>query len=328
MTRALHRWMDRLSWIALLALPAVTRAGDSSSIGFSYDAEGDCPDAATFVELVRAKAPGARLETNASPRADVVVVLRAANAEATGKLTVRRPDGSQYVRQVQGSSCGEVAPALAFVLALALSGEDEPRPSARPREVPSAALSSETVPPAPPVWRWSLSGELGMRTGLAPSWSPIERLAFDLGRVMPSVVAPRFELALSHAEAVTRIDRVGSTRFGWMSGRLGGCPLSVRPFGPLELVPCAGVDLGIISASGETSTMGGQGHETSSFWLSAFGGLRLQAPVMRPIFVRAEAELTLSLTPYRFAFDRPDTPVYEIPLVGGGAYAGVAVQFP
>jgi hypothetical protein len=65
-----------------------------------------------------------------------------------GQLELSRPDVGVYSREVRGASCEEVANAVAFVLALALTGED---PTAQPAaEPPSLPVPPATLTPTPP----------------------------------------------------------------------------------------------------------------------------------------------------------------------------------
>jgi hypothetical protein len=101
----------------------------------------------------------------------------------------------------------------------------------------------------------------------------------------------------------------------------------MRPLDRWELLFCAGLDIGIIGASGTPTSAGGRGTDSHSPWVGAFASLRAQVHVIGPIEGFVEAEIGAPLTRYQFAFD-PSTPVYEVPIVAGAGLAGVLVEIP
>ena len=307
-------------------------AREGSPRGLSYQADSSCPDRAGFAALVLERAPLADLEPMERRRADVLVALYPSDTQFTGKVAIRRGDGTFYAREVVGTTCGEVSPAIAFILALALNGQNETlsdSPSAAPEPTPAGDLA----PPPTPAreggtgWGWGVGAAVGARRGIAPSWSMVEQVAVEMRAVSSATLAPTFRIALLHAEPVTEDDDVGTTEFSWIAGRVAGCPLRARLLAELELHPCVGLDLGAIGASGRPATPQGRPGDTRSFWADAFGSLRLRVHVLGPVFAEVETELVLPFTQYDFAFD-PRTPVYAVPNLAAAGWAGLFAQFP
>src|SRR5690242_12073697 len=123
------RW-DRchtlLSTVTFLFVGAPSFAAKPVVTTLAYEADASCPSASAFLALVRRKAPAVEVRTTTKQEAEVVVTLQSGGDSFDGTLEMRRSDGTHYVRQIRGVSCDEVAPALAFVMALSLVGEDVP----------------------------------------------------------------------------------------------------------------------------------------------------------------------------------------------------------
>jgi hypothetical protein len=71
----------------------------------------------------------------------------------------------------------------------------------------------------------------------------------------------------------------------------------------------------------------GRGREAAKLWADAALTARLELRLWRVLALETQAELLFPLTPYRFAFDSPDTPVYQVPRVAAAAFVGLAVHF-
>ncbi|HKQ68601.1 MAG TPA: hypothetical protein VJT73_04645 [Polyangiaceae bacterium] len=323
---------------SLLARDA--RGSEIVQTSFSYQASPTCPSGPEFARIVEQRAPALNLVTAPAPGADIVVIIRATEAAFEGVLRLRRPDGTDYVREITAPSCSELAPALAFVAALALRGQVE-GPEQRevaPVDAP-APLPIAPAPPTPPsnalprdpdsagTVGWGASVGLGIRNGIAPVFAYTKEIDTEVRWVTGSVVAPRLRLGFLHGERVTRIDRAGTTDFSWMAARAAGCPVQLRVIDRVDALPCAGFDVGTVRASGTPSAIAGRGRDSSMLWIDAFVTARLQVRLIGPFFAMGEVELTFPLTNYRFEFD-PGTPVYEVPRAAGAALAGVTAQIP
>jgi hypothetical protein len=310
------------------------RAAPQVSLGLSYQAAPTCPDRTVFARRVRDRVPSVDFSFVGSERADISVELRESTEGFSGHLRIRRADGRDHVRDMSEKSCEELSAALAFVAALALGGEEaEPMPN-----LPRAPVRTKDPPeepalePPPSVdidlrLAWGIGVGVGIRHGIAPTWANTEELDIELRSTADSPFAPTFRLGVVHAEPVMRVDRAGSTDFGWTAGRVSGCPFRVRPLTEIELRPCVGMDLGVIGASGVPSTVRGRSGDTLSPWVDVFGAARLQLHLLGPLYAVGEAEVVLPLTRFTFEFD-PGFPVYRVPAAAGAGLVGLLGQFP
>jgi hypothetical protein len=333
-----------VAFVALLgAGPCPAQTADYE---LTYGADAPCPAQQQFEGMVRyylegeAPAPGAKAQ----------VTLQESGGRATGSMTLQRTDGTRNTRELSAATCQDVAPALAFVLAYALAGKDsEGDPpnaagpdtaKAQPGPPPQDGAATAPTPnnasaDRPPVrrtaskWRLGLGVALGVRTGLGPIWTPVEVARVEAHREQagdPFVLAVR--ASVLRDETVTRIDRNGTTSFEWLAGRLDFCPVRLELLSELGLLPCAGSHVGRILATGEPTPGGGaRGRSASELWADAAIAGRVELRLWRVLTLEAQAELLFPLTTYRFAFDKPDTPVYQVPSVASAAFMGLGVHF-
>jgi hypothetical protein len=304
----------------------------------AYVADAGCPDQVTFAARVEAQLVEARETTPGRARA--AVTLRRDAASASGSLELTRDDGTHYVRELSAESCDAAAQGLAFVLAYALGGGDletAPTQPFAPENAPPSQPEPATVQPAAApasvpaerrsAWRYGLSAQLGVRTGLGPIWTLVESGLVDVRRTGSGGWSPALRAGFARSEPILRIDRVGSTELSWLAGRVEGCPLQVRLFGTLQLLPCVGAHLGQITAAG-TPSGEGSGRVAEQLWLDAVGAVRLELWLWRVLSLEVQGEALVPLTPYRFAYDRPDTLVYQVPGVAFAGFVGLSVHFP
>jgi hypothetical protein len=320
--------------LLLMAVPpGAAHAAEAVTMGLSYEADGSCPDGPSFAAMVGDRAASVALAPAPAERADVIVALRQENGLFRGTLRIRRSDGNDYLREMQGTTCDELGSALAFVAALALSAREQghaAREEPGANDAPARADRAEPTAPLAPTdtgWSWGATIGLGIRFGIAPTWANTEQFEIETGPAAASFVAPVFRLGVVHAEPVTRIERVGTTTFNWTTVRAAGCPLRVGLVGKLEVRPCVGLGWGVIGAAGVPSTPRGTANDDVWLWADVFVALRSRVHIWRPFWAVGEAELAASLTPYDFAFD-PDTPVYAVPPVAAAGFAGLSAQIP
>ena len=344
-----------LAWGAPLwaAGPAPT------ALELDYEATLSCPDRAGFLQLVLGHLRGSAVDVGAGSSAQVRLQNEA--GAFAGELELTRPDGSRFQRQVSGASCPEVARALSFVLALALGAEAPPlgaeapplgseapplgqQPAISPAPVPTspalpALPATREVPRAAPLhdalparsvsdartWRFALGGQLGLRTGLGPTWTTLEGAFLEVRH------GGRFKWAargsFEHTQTVTRVDRYGTTDFSWTAGSAAACPRFIELGARWALVPCLGLHVGALRAAGRPAPLGGaQGRASSELWLDGFSELRLELTLLPALAVQLQGALIVPFTRYLFGFDGPFTPVYQVPaLAGAGSLAVVAL---
>jgi hypothetical protein len=103
------------------------------------------------------------------------------------------------------------------------------------------------------------------------------------------------------------------------------CPLRLELTTKLGLLPCAGAHVGRLVATGDPTA--GSGRTAAKLWVDAALAARLELRLWRVLALETQTDLLFPLTPYRFAFDSPDTPVYQVPRVAAAAFVGVGVHF-
>jgi hypothetical protein len=343
-----RRWCGLWLLLALLAPARASRAQSRSAHDLEYLADLGCPDRGVFEAWVDAELHEAR-ETTAGARARAAVRLLQGPDGATARLELTREDGSRYARELGGESCEAAAQGLAFVLAYALGGGDPldaPVPEIQPKPVepvapppplplsPAAAVAPPRAAPAPaPVassarWHFGLGAQLGARTGLGPIWTPVEVGLLDVRR-RKTGFAPVLRLAVLRAEPIQRVDAFGTTEFSWLAARIEGCPLQLPLIEPLRVAPCVGAHLGRIRAEGRPArTAGGSGQVADEIWADAVVALRLELTLAGVLQLEAQGDVVVPFTPYLFAFDNPDTSVYQVPGVAAAGYVGLGLHFP
>lgn len=344
-------WCGPLLLLALLA-PARPIRAQHPAYDLEYVADVGCPERELFAAWVEAQLHEAR-ETTPSAPARAAVRLQQGSEGATARLELSRDDGSRYARELGGESCEAAAQGLAFVLAYALGGGDPldaplpviqpkaPEPVAPPPPSPSpaAVVSSPPVPLSPPPariaapasaarWRFGLAAQLGARGGLGPIWTPVEGGLLDVRR-RKTGLAPVLRLAVLRAEPIQRVDAFGTTEFSWLAARLEGCPLQLPLLEPLRVAPCVGAHLGRIRAEGKpASSARGAGQRADQLWADAVVALRFELTFAGVLQLETQGDLVVPFTPYQFAFDNPDTSVYQVPVVALAGYAGLGLHFP
>jgi hypothetical protein len=178
-------------------------------------------------------------------------------------------------------------------------------------------------------WRYGFAAQLGVRTGLGPTWTVAEVGVLDVRRSGGKAWAPVLRAGIARAEPITRIERVGSTELSWLAARVEGCPLQLRLVATLQLVPCVGAHVGQLSATGQPSVgSSGQGRVAKNLWFDAVAAARLELGLWDVLSLEAQGDMLFPLTQYRFAFDHPDTAVYQVPGLAFAGFVGLAVHFP
>ena len=312
-----------------------------------YRADSGCPDEAEFARLVRTQLVEFRDGEAGEAGAHALVRLQLEGDGVLARLELERRAGGRYEREIRGESCDEVASALAFVLAYALGGAEgapetkaEKAPVRRPSGLAEAGRnSSASAHPARAepresgrprlAWRLGFGVGLGVRTGLGPTWTPVEAAVIDVRRAGSEPLVLGLRASVLRAEPITRLDRFGETDFSWLALRLDACPLEVKAFDRLTLQPCVGAHAGRITAAGQpTPAAGARGRSAQRTWYDVTVAARLELRVLRTLYLEAQGDLIAPLTAYRFAFDNPDTEVYQVPDAAVAGFLGLGAHFP
>jgi len=313
----------------LAALTGVTRASPAQPLNLSYVADQGCPDRAAFEQAVRAKSGAPSPAATTDDDSAISLRLSATNSGYLGELKLRRSTAASYERAVVGASCSEVADALAFVLALALSEKDQP---SLPTHAPGAASPSSPRLSEPrrelnrPHWRLGAGAQIGVRGGLSPELPVAEALHVVAQR--PSVDSFGLELRLSfeRAQSVSQLGDDAATQFDWWAGRFDVCPVALHPLNRLALRPCLGAHLGRVSGSGRP-TRGTPG-EAAQIWADAVAAARVQLALLGKLTLEVQGDLIVPPSRYQFAFDSPDTTIYRVPSLAAAGFVGLVVLFP
>lgn len=216
---------------------------------------------------------------------------------------------------------------------------DSPGPDS---SAPDAEASLEPTPPPPPP---PPSDEETARTALASRRPPPHyfvgvdlALATDVTPHLLFAGAPYvgyrttrpilFGLGLSIRASFLRAGTGtipatgGAADYLWTVGRLDGCAM-LWPARPLRIGGCLRAEAGVLDVQGEQIIPAQTQH---SAWVA--GGLlaRVDWSLFGPVFLDASGGPSLRITAHPFVF-LPDTLVYEVPVVGFSAEAGVGVHF-
>jgi hypothetical protein len=357
--------MRRPAWLALAAVAAAAAAPAAADekgdrIRLEYHALEGCPDSATFEARVRSVAHARFVDEAQTFIFDVQID---AGRPLTGRLTVRRGDDVEGVREVHADTCAEVIDALVLMVELAIEPAAHSQAAAvatATSEAPLSALPGSVAPvpspaPPPPDTREPHQPDMARRANVAPDMrgvNPAPRSA--------SASARTYYLGadIAYATAVTpRILGGPSPYLGWRFNREGPIDPGMRlafvyassgsvdaaggavsftwvvgradgcllswPPGRAHLLGCARIEGGALAASGAL-VAGAQTRMRG--WLSTGPLLRAEWGPLGSLFLDADVAAMLRVTDDRFFF-APDATVYAVPLVGLEAAAGVGVHF-
>lgn len=345
----------------VLAIPlvacAVARAASAQvapePIAVEYEAPPDCPGRDAFFGEITARTPRARA-ARPGEKARVMRVTITKRGEAhAGRLVVEDETGASSPREVSATRCGEVVGALGLVAALAVdpraSSAPRPEPTATPETTPAeppptpGAPETKPAPAPPPPTPTGPPGPAPTPEG--PPSARRARLAAGAGaeasaiaeavlafRVFGEIAlatregppAPSLRLALARSLDVERSPAIGSATLRWTTGSLDLCPIGLAIGRTLAALPCAGLTVGVLDASGD----GVDGAASRSRpWIAPDAHARLVwAPA--PLFsVDLEGGAVFPLLRESFFF-LPGVPVYEAPPVAALGRANVALHFP
>lgn len=340
-----HR-LSLAAGVSVLLASAPCWAAGPQRLELEYAAEAPCPDHRAFERLVQTQLAESGA-ASATIQARVIVGFRRSAAGMAGRFELVRPDGSRSSRELESASCDEAATALAFVLALALSGRATSDEGSIPGQPPLAA-KPEAAPAVPALvrqhpgtdsnhdqlgssWRWrvGLGVQLGARSGVGPRFTPVEAavLAIRGQDRQPWQVGVR--IAFLRGQPISHSDPAGDSTFKWLAGRVEGCFWSAALSRDLTATPCLSTHVGQLTVVGAPEPLpGAKGRRAAGLWLEAGGSLRLELQLLEALSLEMQAEALMPLTRYRFAFDRPDTAVYRVPPLAASASFGLVAHFP
>lgn len=327
---------------------------DGTRFHLAYVAPASCPDRSAFLSAIHMRTRRPQLAAAGEPALTFAVSIEPRHGSNVGHLEVRDPDAGQtgvapQKRTVSSGTCGEVAKALALVVALILDPDaetsadpepppdedppagDEPAITAAPPAVPRRRRARERPPPAPPVRRSTeLSGgaALGISGAIGPAVAPgaeiFAELALTSGDRPGRAVVLDPAIRLGAAFAVTSSDlALGSHGYWWAGGTARVCPLHVRLPGALRVAPCGGVHAGVHHGSTKGVP---NGTASTDLWVAPVAGANIEWPLTSAVALELHGGAVFPLVRTRF-FLAPDTTIFEVPAVAGTATIAARLRF-
>lgn len=253
----MRRILDSLGVAVLFVTSTALAEEGAPRRSVSFEVTAPCTDAWRFAHEVLGRTTRARLATGDEGWLFRVEIIDESGS-SKGRLTMARPDAPATDRSLVGTSCDEVATALALVSALAIDPEARAEIPRVPIEPPPKPVDPKPPAPRPaPVFypspddRESVTeGRTGFRFGAVAETSLFSGLlqhglglgvAVDLMAESPSALAPSFRFAFVQTFGATQGD-VPVEAIATL-GRVEGCPLR-GDFGPIWVLPCVGIFVG------------------------------------------------------------------------------------
>jgi hypothetical protein len=231
-----------------------------------------------------------------------------------------------------------------------------PTPAATtPRTAPTATTPStkESQPPAaPPATRLAaLQGDLqthgrfrfgagarglvtqGVAPGIVAGAGGFATLRYDADG---SAWSPVVLVGVSYAKSGTVESRLkdgrplGTAEFRRLAFELTECPLRTPVSGPIAVMPCVGIEVGQLTATGQAAT---NSDTSSAAWLATTAALKLYWTPIDVFALDLTAGGFLSLSRDDFYFEASPSAaervtVHEIPPLGANASVGVTAMLP
>jgi hypothetical protein len=311
-------------------LHGVARASEEPlPVSLDYHAISTCPGESDFFEEVHMRAPRIRAALPGERAYGVRVNIAQKDNEPTspsvevaGEIVLLDLDGHKAIRRLEGSSCTDVARALALVVALDVAGVAFVPPARVEPPSPVIPQLLRERPSERARWLPAVVIHAGLRGGVAPRLTPVGALLFGLERDVPRLAA-EFRVGASYAEGETEgMNDLVVLRLATMA--FDGCVPRVQMFGDrVRLMPCARIETGVLL--GEIRQ--GLGIAGGPWVASGLLG-RVRASVAGNLFVEAEVSGLVPWLRIRFFEGDAKSPVFVTPSVTGGAALGAGMSFP
>jgi hypothetical protein len=327
---------------------AVAQAqGAAEPVHVVYVAPPACPDAEAFFRDIVGRTPRARAAAPGEAGRTFHVAIARRRDRYMGELWVEEASAASRRREVEGTTCHEVASALGLIAALAvdpaapvLPTASAGTPSTTPAsgggsrsgrgEAPASSLPTSSDEAALALPRGSATQLLfstGAELEVVTLGSPVVALDLfaDLEVGSPrGVWVPSFRVTASRSAVALVNARVGRATLRVTQGGLEICPLRWPLSASLALRPCAGASVGVLEAQGEGVDAV---RDQRRFWLGTAALARLMWAPLAPLAMEAEAGVVAPLVRDTFVFE-PDVVVYRAPPVAFLARMGLGVRFP
>jgi hypothetical protein len=296
-----------------------------------YRSSEGCPDGVAFLARLGERAPLARL-AGGGDRIDFVVTLSAHPAGSQGRLERQTQGGTVAIREIEDTSCDNVADALALGLALALDPESTaqnptltatrpvPAPPVEParESAPSSAPRQRTFPAsvgppaAPPAWQWLVGIEAGAMINLFPSATPSAAAFVELDRSRAGMLSG----VSVRGGAVGLVSSSEQVQLWIAAAYLEACPLRLGE--KLSVSACSSLDVGAIRASA--------GRADTALWVALEANGRVRGWVARRLALEAWVGAEVPVRRYQVV-DASGT-LFETGRAGLSGGLGVTVGLP
>lgn len=285
----MHRQSSPLIALALSLVPSTSFAANLPRLVVNRSPDVmDCPDASTLALVVEKQMQRPVLDPSPESSGTSVVEVTIARSPAGYSATIRNGDLSRDLAD-PGSTCTELADALALTLAIMLDNEPMVVPP-KPAE-PAPTIKSSTLPPIavrlilpPHRWNIGVAGSLGETIGfLTPFSHAISLEAFFRYR------AASFSIGAFLLPWATAGDSSASVHLQLWTGFLAGCGRIAGQTSHLHFDLCGQSFLGVVHGEGV-------GFVTNRQESKPWFGLGAMGMLAGPIVSRLDWFLRLGLT--------------------------------
>jgi len=306
-------------------------------VSIRVDGPQGCPSGEEFWQSLQRRAPGIRLTRPGEPgRVFLVRFQRVDSGAATGRLRVLDVEGIALEREVNGSTCVEVAEALALIAAVGARGLLANDTYSEEGTVRQRPAPERPRAPAPPVvapvntdraaeWNLLVRAEGSVRTQIVPAFLYGAGAGFELARDGSSVWQPAIgALVEATLTATASTDNVVPNTE--MTGQLTmvhvfASPLRLRA-GPIAVRPYASIDIGRLALEGRGGGLTREG-QMRRFWFAA--ALVARADIRLGANWVAGAKVGAEVHPLLFQFEFTPRDVFQVGRVG--LVAGLSASF-
>lgn len=341
--------------LAPAAPPAQAPPADrvEADVFIAYDFPASCPSASDFEREVQERVPRARFTADPSARQFRVAAWSEAE-EWVGEVTAVPVVDASSVRRVRGATCADVVGALALIVALALDPEALREPGGGVVAPAQAAPVAPALPPAPPppVVAPPLpvpppAGPRSEDEGSAQREQRPFRLSLGAGALAALGIAPGtifgagFSVDLRPARErvltwLVRLSAVGlfprdlgtplKAKFSGQFLALDGCPVRLPLGAVVSLLPCVGLEAGVLDVEGIDQPGLLNVQNQSALFLAIIQPLRLALRLGNVFSLEVDGTLKEPLRHDSFGYSRPPVNVHTMPSVTGSFGLGFRVN--
>lgn len=319
---------------SIVALASPAPAADDVPASVRVDAPATCTSEPAFWAALERRTTRLRRARANEEAAAIEITMRTGDAtgSATGELRIVRAGAASEVRRFTAASCEELTQGMSLVAALAFdpAARLEPAPPPDVAPTPAPPADAPAAPPrkpadprdAAPSWRFGGGLSFGGSTVTSEIGAPAFGAFFDVQHQRGWLTTLRAGFARS---TTTATEGTVSADLAWTVGRLALCPLRKElANGALSVMPCAGIDVGVLSAAANGVT---RASDQSRAWALASVLGRLEVQPVRSFFFELQAGAGFPFIRDEIAVD-PSVTLFRAPAVVAVGEIGVGVRFP